>query len=129
MQCFNIVCGLCSACGSSIQVAHMPAMPAQLVTTSGAGDCLVAGCCWGLLKGQDIVTALAHGMVSLAALPCCRTSSKIAVCPADTSSLKLGAARMAAQCCIRISTGRCRRHLRVHCPGREMSKKWCFSCV
>ena len=45
----------------------MPALPAQLVTTSGAGDCLVAGCCWGLLKGQDALTALSHGMVSLAA--------------------------------------------------------------
>lgn len=44
----------------------MPALPAKLVTTSGAGDCLVAGCCWGLLKRQDALTALAHGMVSLA---------------------------------------------------------------
>ena len=56
----------------------MLAMPARVVTASGAGDCLVAGCCWGLLKGHDTVTALAHGMVSLAALSCCRTSSIIA---------------------------------------------------
>ena len=41
----------------------MPALPAKLITTSGAGDCLVAGCCWSLLKGQTSSTALAHGMV------------------------------------------------------------------
>ena len=42
---------------------HMPALPAKLITTSGAGDCLVAGCCWSLLRGQALRTALAHGMV------------------------------------------------------------------
>ena len=42
----------------------MPALPAKVVTTSGAGDCLVAGCCWSLLKGQALSAALAHGMVS-----------------------------------------------------------------
>ena len=52
-----------SASGGGISVAHMPTAPAQLVTTSGAGDCLVAGCCWGLLKGRGPVEALAHGMV------------------------------------------------------------------
>ena len=41
----------------------MPALPAKLITTSGAGDCLVAGCCWSLLKGQALSAALAHGMV------------------------------------------------------------------
>lgn len=45
----------------------MPALPAQLATASGAGDCLVAGCCWSLLKGQESIEALAHGMVRLLA--------------------------------------------------------------
>ena len=54
---------LCSAGGRRIQVEHMPALPARLITTSGAGDCLVAGCCWSLLKGQALSAALAHGMV------------------------------------------------------------------
>jgi sugar/nucleoside kinase (ribokinase family) len=45
-------------------VEHMAAPAASVVNTSGAGDCLVAGCLWGLLQGLPPVHALACGMVS-----------------------------------------------------------------
>ena len=49
-------------------MAHLPALPARVVNTSGAGDCLVAGTMWALVSGQEPATALAHGMVH--SMPC-----------------------------------------------------------
>lgn len=43
---------------------HLPAFPARIVNTNGAGDCLVAGSLACLGQGQRPVDALAFGMVS-----------------------------------------------------------------
>lgn len=42
----------------------MPALPATVVNCSGAGDCLVAGCLFGLARGLNAVASLAHGMAA-----------------------------------------------------------------
>lgn len=34
----------------SVLLHHFPALPAEVVNCSGAGDCLVAGCLWGLIQ-------------------------------------------------------------------------------
>ena len=47
------------------QIHHMPALPAKVRNTNGAGDCLVAGTCMRLLQGATAVAALAFGVVSL----------------------------------------------------------------
>ena len=47
----------------AVVVSHMPALPAQVANTSGAGDCLVAGALMRLLEGGDPTSALAHGLV------------------------------------------------------------------
>ena len=43
----------------------MPALPAAVVNTNGAGDCLVAGCCMRLLQGGTPLAALAFGLVCI----------------------------------------------------------------
>lgn len=43
----------------------MQALKAEVVSTSGAGDSLVAGALLALLGGALPVAALAHGLVSL----------------------------------------------------------------
>ncbi len=55
-------------CGRSgdrqwLEIGFMAAPPARVVNTSGAGDCLVAGALFGLLRGCNPTEALAHGMV------------------------------------------------------------------
>lgn len=49
----------------------MAALPAEVVNTSGAGDCLVAGTLFGILRGCSPVEALAHGMVHNTLLLAC----------------------------------------------------------
>ncbi|KAL3133069.1 hypothetical protein ABBQ38_006972 [Trebouxia sp. C0009 RCD-2024] len=51
------------SCGTRVTVQHLPAAPAQVVNTNGAGDCLVAGCLACLLQGSSAVSSLAFGMV------------------------------------------------------------------
>ena len=48
----------------------MAAPHAVAVNTSGAGDCLVAGSLWALLRGCSPLEALAHGMVRETAWTC-----------------------------------------------------------
>lgn len=36
------------------QVHHMPALPANVRNTNGAGDCLVAGACMRLMQGSTL---------------------------------------------------------------------------
>ncbi len=47
-----------------LQIQHMPALPADVRNTNGAGDCLVAGACMRLLQGGTPTAALAFGLVS-----------------------------------------------------------------
>lgn len=52
--------------GAAAFEAHsIPAEPVDVATTSGAGDCLVAGACMRLLEGRGAVSALAYGMVGV----------------------------------------------------------------
>jgi sugar/nucleoside kinase (ribokinase family) len=46
------------------QVHHMPALPTDVVNSSGAGDCLVAGTCMRLLQGGTAFSSLAYGLAS-----------------------------------------------------------------
>ena len=57
---------LCTLHTSDARVTaqHLPAVPAQVVNTNGAGDCLVAGALAYLLQGRSALSALAFGMVS-----------------------------------------------------------------
>jgi len=50
--------------GTSVLTHHLPALPARIVNTNGAGDCLVAGSLACLVQGQAPISALAFGMVS-----------------------------------------------------------------
>ncbi len=50
--------------GTSVLTHHLPALPARIVKTNGAGDCLVAGSLACLVQGQAPIGALAFGMVS-----------------------------------------------------------------
>lgn len=43
---------------------HLPALPAEVVNLSGAGDCLVAGCLYGLVRGRRPLEALACGVAA-----------------------------------------------------------------
>lgn len=45
-------------------VCHMPALPAAVLSCSGAGDCLVAGCLFALARGLPVKAALAHGIAA-----------------------------------------------------------------
>ena len=42
-----------------LRITHIPALPAAVVNCSGAGDCLVAGCLYGLTTGETPEQALA----------------------------------------------------------------------
>ena len=57
------LCSLGSG-GTSVLTQHLPAVPASIVNTNGAGDCLVAGSLACLVQGQAPISALAFGMVS-----------------------------------------------------------------
>ncbi|EIE24488.1 Ribokinase-like protein [Coccomyxa subellipsoidea C-169] len=61
---------LCTLSGDGrwLEIGFMAAPPARVVNTSGAGDCLVAGALFGLLRGCSPTEALAHGIV------CCGAS-------------------------------------------------------
>ncbi|GLC33240.1 hypothetical protein PLESTB_000355700 [Pleodorina starrii] len=48
----------------AVQVAHLRALPAEVVSVNGAGDTLVAGMIAALLQQQDPVHALAYGMAA-----------------------------------------------------------------
>ena len=48
----------------STAVFHLDALPATVVNTSGAGDCLVGGAVAALVGGADPVDALAHGVAA-----------------------------------------------------------------
>ena len=50
--------------GTDVLAQHLPALPARIVNTNGAGDCLVAGSLACLVQGQTPISALAFGMVS-----------------------------------------------------------------
>ena len=56
------LCSRGASCGLAT-VQHLPAAPAQVVSTSGAGDCLVAGCAAALLGRALPIEALASGLV------------------------------------------------------------------
>lgn len=45
-------------------VCHVPALPATMVNSSGAGDCLVAGCLFALAQGLHADAVLAHGVAT-----------------------------------------------------------------
>ena len=47
----------------ALEMQHMPAVPAHVVSTGGAGDSLVAGAMSELLRGRNPQDALAFGMV------------------------------------------------------------------
>ena len=53
------------AAQTMISIQHLPAAPAAVVSTSGAGDCLVAGCAAALLQDAPPLEALAIGLVCL----------------------------------------------------------------
>ena len=59
---------LCTLCpdnpSSAICVQHVPALSAKVVNCSGAGDCLVAGCLFGLTQGRSPLQALACGVAA-----------------------------------------------------------------
>ena len=55
-----------SSCGRKVVAQHVPAVPASIVNTSGAGDCLVAGTLARLVQGATPSGALAFGVVSIA---------------------------------------------------------------
>ena len=55
----------------SICISHLPAPPAKVVNSSGAGDCLVAGCAAALLAGAQPLNALAHGQVCILCCASC----------------------------------------------------------
>ncbi|EFJ49304.1 hypothetical protein VOLCADRAFT_90096 [Volvox carteri f. nagariensis] len=48
----------------AVQVVHLRALPAEVVSVNGAGDTLVAGMVAALLQQQDPVHALAYGMAA-----------------------------------------------------------------
>ncbi|PSC67542.1 pseudouridine kinase isoform X1 [Micractinium conductrix] len=48
----------------AVLVLHLPPLPARVVNCSGAGDCLVAGCLYGLTRGATPAAALAHGVAA-----------------------------------------------------------------
>ena len=50
---------------SVIQVHHLSPMPARIVNTNGAGDCVVAGALACLVRGSIPLAALAYGMVGV----------------------------------------------------------------
>ncbi|KAI3426112.1 hypothetical protein D9Q98_008491 [Chlorella vulgaris] len=50
--------------GKAVAVCHMPALPAAVLSCSGAGDCLVAGCLFALARGLPVKAALAHGIAA-----------------------------------------------------------------
>eukprot|EP00798_Chlamydomonas_sp_ICE-L_P002996 gene2996-13010_t len=50
--------------GSAVQVLHMKALPANVVSLTGAGDSLVSGSVAALLNGQPPIKALAYGMAA-----------------------------------------------------------------
>ena len=52
------------ASGTQVTAQHLPAVPAQVVNTNGAGDCLVAGSLAYLMQGRSALPAVAFGMVS-----------------------------------------------------------------
>lgn len=49
---------------SHITIHHCPALPATIMNCSGAGDCLVAGMVYGLLKRRTTTAALACGVAA-----------------------------------------------------------------
>lgn len=57
-----------SSCGKKVEAQHVPAVPASIVNTSGAGDCLVAGTLACLVQGATPIEALALGLVRFAVL-------------------------------------------------------------
>lgn len=58
------LCNL-SPCGGQVLAHHFPAVPASIVNTSGAGDCLVAGALARLVQGASAQEAVAFGVVML----------------------------------------------------------------
>lgn len=53
--------------GRAVEVLHVPALPASVVNCSGAGDCLVAGCLFGLAQGLPAAHALCYGVAAATA--------------------------------------------------------------
>lgn len=50
-------------CGNRITAHYLPAVPANIVNTSGAGDCLVGGALARLVQGASPLQAIATGVV------------------------------------------------------------------
>eukprot|EP00892_Ulva_mutabilis_P006341 jgi/Ulvmu1/4079/UM019_0057.1 len=57
-----------------LAVVHIPPMPCKPVSTTGAGDCLVAGTLCGLYNGQDLAHAGCIGAAA-AHCSCCSTDN------------------------------------------------------
>ena len=58
-----VLCTLRPA-GNAVLLQHMPALPAKVANCSGAGDCLVAGCLFGLARGRAPLAALGCGIAA-----------------------------------------------------------------
>ena len=48
-------------CPSSLCAFHLPALPASVVSLTGAGDCLVGGILASICSGLDIMRSVAVG--------------------------------------------------------------------
>ncbi len=55
------------SCSPPAAAVHVPALPATVVNCSGAGDCLVAGCLYGLARGLPAAQALCYGVAAATA--------------------------------------------------------------
>ena len=82
--------------GRQVLVTHMPALAAAVVNCSGAGDCLVAGCLFGLAQGSTPEQALSYG---LAAARAAVESSGNVPARLSASALARDAAQAGAQAC------------------------------
>ena len=87
------LCRLAPDC-RSLLITHVPALMAAVVNCSGAGDCLVAGCLFGLALGAEPEAALACGV---AAAKAAVQSPKNVPLALDAADLKRDAAMVAAQ--------------------------------
>jgi pseudouridine kinase len=52
----------------------VPALPAEVVDVTGAGDAAVAGTLYGLLRGHDLATAARYGQAAAALTLACEQS-------------------------------------------------------
>ena len=99
-----------------VSVQHLPAAPAQVISTSGAGDCLVAGCAAALLAGAQPLRMLATGLVSAS-----NEQAGLAFCP-----------EMMRACVGYISHINCWPppvYMHLHCERLAMLQGLCAACL